>query len=124
MKQQQALQRSFSHAWRGLRLAFRTERSFRIQLFFGVAVFAFMWILPLSHSERLVILLAMASVFVLELLNSAVERLADILKPRLDQYVADVKDLMAAAVLIASFFAVLMGLLILGPHLETFLASL
>ena len=107
---------SFVHAWRGLRVAFRTEQSFRIQLAFGLVVFAAVWILPLASSERVILLFAIAAVLVLELLNSMVERMVDLFKPRLHEYVRDIKDLMAAAVLLASGFAALVGFLILWPH--------
>jgi len=107
---------SFVHAWRGLRVAFRTEQSFRIQVAFGLAVFAAIWILPLSATERVILLLAIAAVLVLELLNSMVERMVDLFKPRLHEYVRDIKYLMAATVLLASLFAALVGFMILWPH--------
>ncbi|MBU1034756.1 diacylglycerol kinase [Patescibacteria group bacterium] len=113
-----SLKHSFEHAWRGLCLAFRTERSFRIQTVAGVVVFAVMLIAPLSEFERAVLLLAIAAVIVLELLNSAVERMVDLFKPRLSQYVGDIKDLMSAAVLAASIFAAIIGFFILWPHLS------
>jgi diacylglycerol kinase len=52
-----------------------------------------------------------------------VERLADLLKPRLSAYVGEVKDLMAAAVLTASLFAALAALLILAPYLKMMLSG-
>jgi undecaprenol kinase len=116
--------RSLRHATRGIFLAFRTERSFRIQMLIAAFVILFMTLLPLAAWERVVLLLAMASVLVLELLNSSVERLVDLLKPRLHEYVADIKDLMAGAVLLAALFSALLGLLILWPHFATMLARL
>lgn len=118
----QSLLQSFHHAWRGLRLAFRTERSFRIHLLVTLLVSTLLLILPLQTYERITILLAIAAVLVLELLNSTVERLADLLKPRLHQYVADVKDLMAGAVLIAALFAAFIGFLIFWPYVTMMFA--
>ncbi len=117
-----SLIQSVRHAWRGLRLAFRTERSFRIHILVTLIVTVLLLILPLQTYERITILLAIAAVLVLELLNSTVERLADLLKPRLHQYVADVKDLMAGAVLIAAFFAVCIGFLIFWPYVSMLFA--
>lgn len=110
------LLQSFDHAWRGVMLAFRTERSFRLQVGAGLIVVILLIILPLQDWERVVLLLAMAAVLVLELMNSMVERLVDLAKPRLNQYVRDIKDLMAAAVLVASLFALVVGLLVLWPY--------
>lgn len=108
---------SFSHAWRGLLLAFRTERSFRIQIGVALLVLLACILLPLAAWERASLILATASVLVLELLNSMVERLTDLVKPRIHTYVHDIKDLMAAAVLLASGFAAALGFVILLPHL-------
>jgi diacylglycerol kinase len=55
------------------------------------------------------------TVLVLELINSSMERLVDLVKPQLHESARDIKDLMAAAVLMASFFAVLIGLMIFLP---------
>ncbi|MBP9869004.1 diacylglycerol kinase [Patescibacteria group bacterium] len=112
---------SFQNAGRGVFVAFRTERSFRIQAFVALVVVLMMLLLPLSVVERVILLLAIAAVLVLELLNSMVERLVDLVKPRLHGYVRDIKDLMAAAVLIASVFAAVVGALILVPHLSSFI---
>jgi len=109
---------SIGHAWRGCILAFKTERSFRVQMAMGMIVVVLVIILPLRDWERIILLLATAMVLVLELLNSTVERLVDLVKPGLHQYARDIKDLMAAAVLIASFFALIIGVLVVVPYLN------
>ena len=88
---------SLKHAWRGLVLAIRTERSFRIQSVVGFLVIVAVFVIPFKTWERSLLLLATASVLVLELMNSMVERLIDLVKPRMHAYVRDIKDLMAAA---------------------------
>lgn len=110
------ISRSFRAAGRGVLLAFKAERTFRVMIAAGLAVIALICTLPLETWERLLLVLLTGSVLVLELVNSMVERLADLLKPRLSAYVGDIKDLMAAAVLIAAGFALLVGTLILAPH--------
>jgi diacylglycerol kinase len=90
----------------------------------ALCVFIAVGTLPLSSTERLVLLLVTGLILVLELLNTTVERLVDLLKPRLSAYVRDVKDMMAATVLVASLFALLVGMMILFPHLTLLLAQL
>lgn len=107
---------SFKHAVRGIVTAIRTERSFRIQTAAALMVFVAIVILPLTRWEAALLLVAVSSVLVLELVNSTVERMADLFKPRLHPYVRDIKDLMAAAVFVASLFALAIGILVLGPH--------
>ncbi len=107
---------SFRHAVHGLLLAFRSERSFRIQTAAALVILVLCLILPIRDWERALLLLATGSVLVLELLNTMVERLTDLVKPRLHTYVHDIKDLMAASVLLASLFAALLGVLLLRPY--------
>lgn len=107
--------RSFSYAFRGIRHAWSHELSFRIQIVVAVLVIATMLVLPVSFFQRLLLVLMIAMVLVLEIFNTVVERIADILKPRVHPYVAAIKDLMAAAVLITSLAAAIIGLAILIP---------
>lgn len=113
--------RSFSAAWRGVLLAFRGERTFRVMTGCALVVVALVSTLPFSRWERLLLLLLTGAVLVLELLNSMVERLVDLVKPRLSAYVGEIKDLMAAAVLIASCVAALIAFLLIVPHLHLLL---
>lgn len=107
---------SFHHALHGLALAFRTERSFRLQIVAASIVLLLLLLGPFRRWERALLLLATASVLVLELMNSMIERLVDLVKPRMHTYVRDIKDLMAAAVFIASLCAAALGILLLWPY--------
>lgn len=112
---------SVSHAWRGLLVAFRTERSFRIQIACSLIALSACFLFPIQPWQRAFVILATASVLVLELINSMIERLVDLVKPRLHEYARDIKDLMAAAVLTASVFALLLGAVVFGPFILPFL---
>src|SRR5690242_5645428 len=107
--------RSFRHALRGLALAFRSERSFRIQSFAALVVIALILVLPLDVLECVILLLVTMFVLVLELLNSSLERLVDLSKPRLHALAGDIKDLMAGSVLVAAICAAVIGFVILWP---------
>jgi diacylglycerol kinase len=117
------LTRSFRAAGRGIELALKGERTFRVMTACALLVLAAVFLLPLLPSERLLLLLVTGLVLVLELLNTAVERFTDLVKPRLSLYVRDVKDLMAAAVLLASIMSATIAALILGPHVVSILLS-
>lgn len=111
------IKNSFRAAWRGFLHTFKAERTFRVMVAGALLVFILVSTLPLSESEVLVVLLVTGLVLVLELLNTMTEKLVDLLKPRLSSYVRDVKDLMAAAVLVAAFFALVIGAVIFVPHI-------
>ena len=115
------LQQSFKDAWHGVKYVYKHEQNFKIQLFLGLIVVIFMLALELKKSEMVVLLLLILLVLILELLNSALEKFVDILKPRMHLQVALVKDIMAAMVLLASLGSILIGGLIFYPYLISYL---
>lgn len=108
--------RSFAHAARGLVTVFRSEQNFRIQLSVALFVFIAMFALKTTRAEKVALVVVAAGVLVLELLNSVLERFIDLVKPRLHDYAREIKDLMAAAVLLTSIVSVIVGVLILYPY--------
>ncbi len=112
-----SLYRSFGHATRGVKRVFQTEQSFRIQVIAGAIVVFLTFVLPLAVWELVLVLLLVALVLILELINSVFERLVDSFRPRLHPVVGEIKDIMAATVLIASIFAAIIGIIIFGPYL-------
>ena len=120
----QRLHASFRAAARGVLRAFALERTFRVMVVFALIMLILVSTVSLSKSERLVILLITGLKLVLELMNTMVERLIDLLKPRLSTYVRDVKDYMAAAVFVAALFAAMIGAVIFVPHVKLLLSQL
>lgn len=109
---------SFKNALRGLVHVFRYEQNFRLQIYLAVTVMILMRFFQLRKSEMIVISLLVLLVLILELLNSAVEKLSDVLKPRLSYQIQTVKDIMAAMVFLASLGAAIIGLIIFWPYFE------
>jgi len=109
--------RSLKHALSGLRYTLEHETNFRIQLIISLAVFVLMFYFPTRIIEKGILILIIMIVLVLELINTVFERLSDILKPRVHFYVKEIKDIMAATVLISSVGAVIIGLIIFLPYL-------
>ena len=112
-----ALIKSFKHAAKGVKYVFKHEQNFRIQVFAAILILLLAFIWKLTRAEIIVILLLIFLVLILELINSAFEKFADILKPRLDLQVGIVKDIMAGMVFCASLAAVIIGLVIFWPYI-------
>lgn len=110
------LAQSFRDALRGLAHVFRAEQNFRLQVAGAVLVLAAMVYFPLRKWETVAVFLLIVMVLTTEVLNTALERFADLLKPRLHHYVGAIKDIMAAAVLVTSLGALIIGIIILGPY--------
>lgn len=108
--------RSIKHAGKGIVFALKNERNFQIEaVATGVVGVLMVW-LPLSITEHIFLILAVTSVLCIELVNTALERVMDILKPRVHPYARVVKDIMAGAVLVVSCGALLTGIIIFSPH--------
>jgi diacylglycerol kinase len=107
---------SFKRAFYGLKVAIREEQTFKIQVVAGIFVLFLMFLFPLRILERAVLFLTIILVLGLELINSQIERILDFLQPNHDSKVKRIKDLSAAAVLLASFGSVVVGLLIFLPY--------
>jgi len=81
-------------------------------------VLMMVWIFKVKNWEAIILILIIMFVLIFELINTVVERVVDILKPRVHPYAKLVKDLMAAAVLISSIMAVVIGLIIFLPYVR------
>lgn len=111
------LRRSFSHALAGLKYIFFHEQNFRIQVIIGLIVFILAFCFPTSINQKITIILLIGLVLILELLNSAIERTIDLLKPRIDPMAEVVKRIMSGLVFIAALIAVIVGFLIFYPFI-------
>ena len=113
----QSLRNSFRYALRGLRHTFRTQQSFRIQVLAAAVVVACLPLLQVSIRDAVILIVMTAAVLVLELINTVVEHLTDLVSARLSPVAQAVKDTMAAAVFVASIVALVVGVLIFWPYL-------
>lgn len=110
--------KSLSHAFSGFVYALRRERNFQIELVCGAFVSILILIFDVKNWEAVVLILMVAGVLVMELANTVMERIVDILKPRVHPYARLIKDIMAAAVLISSLVAILVGVIIFYPYIK------
>jgi undecaprenol kinase len=108
--------RSVGCALAGIGDAFRTQRHVRIHTVFAAAVTAAGIYFGLSRLEWAILVLVMAAVITAELLNTAVETVVDLASPGLHPLAKKAKDVAAGAVLVLAVGAVVIGLLVLGPH--------
>jgi diacylglycerol kinase len=111
--------KSFTYAFRGFRKTFQEEQNLKIQSLAALVVVLLGFYFQISRTEWLFLIFVIGLVMLMELANSAVERVADLLKPRIHDYVMDIKDIMAAAVMLASLIAVIIGVVIFWPHFFT-----
>lgn len=96
----------------------RTQHNARIHAAATAAVAVTGVMLGLSASEWRWIVLAVMAVWTAEALNTAFEFLTDVASPSFHPLAGHAKDFAAGAVLISAVGAVVIGLLVFGPHLR------
>ncbi len=113
--------RSFRHAWRGIGLTLRTQHNAWIHAIATVLAVAAGVYFNLSRGEWCWIVLACASVWTAEALNTAFEFLADATTKEFHPVVCQAKDVAAGAVLLTAIGAVIIGALTFWPHVQQLL---
>lgn len=108
---------SFVAAGRGCALVLRNERNIRIHCILACAAVILGLFLEFTPGEISLVLLVSAAIIASELFNAALERLSDIVKPRVSGYVEQTKDIAAAAVLVLSLTSVVVGILLYVPKI-------
>ena len=108
---------SFRHAFHGWWYVLRTQRNAWIHAFISTLVVLLALLLRLPLRDWAVLFLTIALVWTAEFINTALEAVVDLASPQQHPLAKVGKDVGAAAVLIASLAAILVGLLILGPPL-------
>ena len=105
-------------ALQGIRNLFIESRNARIQLLVFLLVLIVGFFVGLTTREWLWVFGASAAVFSLEAINTSIELLADVYTLEFNTKIKQVKDIAAGAVLIASIFAVIVGVIVFLPHLS------
>ena len=116
-RKQDSLLRSFNYAFQGLVSSVRHQRNMRIHLILGLLVLIVSIFLNLSRLQLVVIFVAVALVFITEMINSAIEAVVDLITDEIDPRAKAAKDLAAGAVLIAAVNALVVAYLVLADRL-------
>jgi diacylglycerol kinase len=117
MESKHSLIKSFRFAFNGLKTAFLKGRNFRIQIFLGLTAIILGSICKISSFEWLSLILISASVLILELINTAIESIVNIVSPEIRDEARVAKDVSAAGVLIAAIGAIGIGIIIFVPKI-------
>ncbi len=116
------LLQSFKYASKGVYYALREEQNMKIHFLLSFMVFILSIIFRISAYEAIALVLVISFVIAMEMINTIMERVMDIIKPRMHPYAKHVKDMLAATVLIGALASAAVGLIIFVPKiLELFI---
>ena len=108
---------AFGPAFKGLWISLRTERNVQLHFLAIVLTVISGFLLKISSMEWLTVLLFFGLVIGLELINTAIEKLSDVVQPEKDDRIGIIKDISAAAVLWTSIMALIAGIIIFIPRI-------
>ena len=109
---------SFYYAARGIIYFFNEGVHAKIHGIATIIVVSTGFYFKISRNEWLALLLSCALVLCAEAINTAIEKLTDMVSPGHHKQAEFVKDVAAGAVLIAAIFAVVIGLIIFIPKIS------
>lgn len=107
----------FQYAIEGFFTALIRENNMKVHVIaMFIAIFTGIF-LKISVIEWLFIIAAITLVITVELLNTAIEIITDELFPTVHERAKQIKDISAAAVLVVSIFAIIVGIIIFFPKI-------
>lgn len=113
----QARTKSILYAWTGLKTMLAAEHNMYIHLVLTITAFVCAVLFQVRAMEAIVLIFAMALVWIAELFNTAIERMADLISKEQHPQIKFLKDVSAAAVLVAAVAALVIGCIIFIPKI-------
>lgn len=105
----------------GVKAFFIESRNARIQFFLFLLALTGGFYFQINSHEWLWLGVSACMVFCLEAVNTSIEFLADLISTDYHPLIKKLKDISAGAVLIASIFSLMVGIVIFWPHLSAIL---
>ncbi len=118
------LLRSFSYAWSGLKTCFIAETNFKIHVVLAILAISLGFLLNISRNEWLAVMGCVALVVAMEMVNTAIEKLCDVLLQDIHPGIKKVKDIAAGAVMVAAVCSLIIGVVIFLPKIIAYIKLL
>lgn len=118
--QKRTLVDSFNAAIEGIVYTVKSQRNMRLHFLLAIAVILLAIFLNVNKVEVIILVVAISSVLVAEMFNTAVEKIIDLITPDFHQLAQVVKDIAAGCVLLTAVSSVVIGYLIFSEFLMDF----
>ena len=117
--------KSFKYAFSGISYVLKTSRNFKIQLIFAFTSLMIGLLLQISQSNFVILIATIMSVLILEILNTSIESIVDLVVKKEFSSLAKIsKDTSAGAVLLASINSVIIAVYIFVPKIKLLFESI
>ncbi|MDF2854394.1 MAG: diacylglycerol kinase [Neobacillus sp.] len=108
---------SFSFAVNGIKTAILSERNMRIHMIISILVIGCSFFFSISYVEWIIVILTIGGMIALELVNTAIERVVDLITKEYHPLAEQAKDIAAGAVFVYAITAVIIGIIIFLPKI-------
>ncbi|MDL0436560.1 MULTISPECIES: diacylglycerol kinase family protein [unclassified Niallia] len=108
---------SFRLAFIGIISAVKKERNLRIHLCFTALVILLGFVFHISVQNWMFLSIAIGLVICMELMNTALERVVDLVTEKYHPLAKQAKDIAAGAVLFAAIIALIIGMFVFVPEI-------
>ncbi|MBR1680573.1 diacylglycerol kinase family protein [bacterium] len=109
---------TFKNAGRGVRISVKAERNVKIHIAAALLVILFAVVLKMTITKICILIIAISNVMVAEFINTSLEFGLDaVFHNRYSRLVGIAKDISAGAVVVASFFSAIIGILLFGAEI-------
>jgi len=109
--------KSFGYAFNGIKYALTTQHNFYIHVTLTIVAIILGFILKISNTEWVAIVIVIGLVISAEIFNTAIEELVNLVSPKKNKKAGIIKDLAAGAVLVLAMAALITGTIIFLPKL-------
>lgn len=116
--------RSFGFAFNGFKSCTLKEANFKIHCFSSLLVIIAGFIFTISLTEWMLILICTGFVLCMEMMNTAIEQLCDVVHKEIHPAIRVIKDISAGAVLVSAIIAAICGAVIFIPKILLVIKSI
>ena len=109
--------KSFKYAIEGIYSGIKEERNMKIHFIFMILVIIFGIMLKISKIEWIICIILFGFVISMELINTAIENIVDMITLEKNPKAKIIKDVAAGAVLVAAISSAIIGLIIFVPKI-------
>jgi diacylglycerol kinase len=113
--------KSFGYALTGIKSCFASEPNFRIHFVAAVVAVIFSLLFTISATEWIAVGFCIAFVITMEMMNTAIEKLCDVVHKEPHPGIKKVKDIAAGAVLVSACFSLVTAAIIFLPKIIMYL---
>jgi diacylglycerol kinase len=110
---------SFQNAFAGLTWALRSQPNFRVHTILSLLALALAWYFRITQTEWAIIIFTIVLGFIVEMINTALESMTDLITTEWRAEAKVAKDVAAGMMLLTALGAVSVAMVVFGPYILT-----